>query len=207
MGEGRSFSLARVRAEESIAEHFTRVMMATPSRWGVLCDVALGATCSAVIIVIGLVIARLVEHSGPVLSMTVAVAAIPLAITIAAPIALRGSRGAVVDWLAGLPFPVENLNSLLAGLGDRIEVTFADSVTALPLRAELQASLDTVSEAIVVLRCDIEDHLLAIQLGVPDSRRNPFGANHARWERLVVVVERILIPLSKRLPIERLLVA
>src|ERR1700742_1920098 len=108
---------ARQRAEQSVSTRFTRLMNATTSRWGVLTDPSIVGVCTAPPFV-ALVAALRLEASPPVVMGLEALAALTLLVAIAAALALTSARRRVVDWLAGLPFPVENLNAVLNGLGD-----------------------------------------------------------------------------------------
>jgi hypothetical protein len=195
----------RTFAEENVARTFTRVMNATPARWGGLSDVTFSSATASVILAIGLGIASQSSAAITIIGVSLALAAIPIVVTIVASIALRGSRAGVVDWLASLPFPVENVNAVLAGVADTIEVYFEKLPpgASLPTRAELQPLLEAVSEDALMLGDRPEEQLVEIKIGVVDSKRNPLMTNHLRWERLLRIVSTVLVPLSKKLPIER----
>ena len=49
-----------------------------------------------------------------------------------------------------------------------------------------------------------EERTVEIRLGVIDSPRLPLRSNHQRWRRLLEVVERVLVPLSKTATIEKI---
>lgn len=185
----------RARAEESVAQRFTRVMNATPAPWGVLGDLTFASVAAGVVIVAGLALSGHLERPS-LLAPTFALAALPLLVATAASIALRGSRARVVDWLASVPFPIENVNALLAGTGDRLEVELAPGA-ALPERGELQKRLDEVSEQALCTEVDAELRVVKIQLGVVDSKRNPQRTNHERWVRMQAVVERVLLGIGE----------
>jgi hypothetical protein len=193
----------RASAEESVAVRFTRVMNATPSRWGVLSDVTFGAIASAVILVVGLLIAGRVDRAGSFFGVALAVACVPALVSIVASLALRGSRDRVIDWLASIPFEIVNMNALLAGLGDTIEVVFRKGSPPLPERSELQPKLDEVSDDALMIRARVDERLIEIRLGVIDSKKNPLLTNHRRYARLIEVTEKVLVPLHARTPIER----
>src|SRR5262245_2405685 len=117
---------ARQRAEESIALRFNRVMNATTSKAGVLSDPPVVAVCMAPLLR-ALVGALEAGASQGVVYALGALLALPLVVAIGVSIGLMGARARVVEWLSGLPFPVENMNALLNGLGDTIEVTFEET--------------------------------------------------------------------------------
>jgi hypothetical protein len=194
-------AMDRQEASESVAENFTRVMCATPSPLGVFCDFMPASVVSAVILLFGLFAIRR-STDATVLYVVLAVAAAPLVASALISATLRGSREKVVDWLSSLPFPIENMNALLAGLGDTIEVVFEAGVP-LPSRATLQPKLDEVSDDVLLVKERPEERLVEIRLGVIDSKRLPQRTNHHRWRRLVDVVERVLVPLSKTAGIEK----
>ncbi len=191
-------------ASESVAEKFTRAMNATPSPIGALSDVMAASVISGAVVAVGFfVIRRSTDSTG--LYVVLAVAALPLLVSLVVLLTLGGSRAAVVSWLASLPFPIENLNTLLAGSGDTIEVVFEASA-GLPPRADLQPKLEAISEDLVYIKDRPELHLVEIRLGVIDSKRVPFRTSHARWVRMVAVVEQALVPLSKTSQIEKVTV-
>jgi hypothetical protein len=192
------------QASESIAEKFTRVMNATPSPRGPLCDLTAASVLSGFLLVASLFAIRKSTDSSS-LYIALGIAAFPLVSSALLSMTLRGSRRAVVRWLASLPFPIENLNALLAGLGDTIEVAFEPGAE-IPDRPSLQAALDAISEDVVYLKERPDERTIEIRLGVVDSKRLPLRTNHARWKRLVEVVERGLVPLSKTAPIRKVLV-
>jgi hypothetical protein len=195
--------MERSRADESVAVRFTRVMNATPSPWGVWSDVTFGAIVSGIILVIGLAVVGGRDRSSSLLAAALAFACVPPIVSIVVSVGLRGSRRRVVAWLASLPFEVVNMNALLAGLGDTIEVIFRGGSTPLPARTELQPKLEAVSEDVLMIRERAEERLIEIKLGVVDSKRNPLRTNHERYRRLQAVTERVLVPLHGRLAIER----
>jgi hypothetical protein len=191
-------------ASESVAERFTRVMKATPSPIGPWCDLMAASVISGIILAVGLFVIRRSSDSGA-LYRTLAFAAAPLAVSALLSTTLGGSRAAVVRWLASLPFPVENVNALLAGLGDTLEVYF-ESGADLPTRASLQPKLDEISDDILLVKERPDERSLEIRLGVIDSKRMPLVTNHRRWTRLVTLVDKTFVPLSKTTPIRKILV-
>jgi hypothetical protein len=192
-------------AEENVARKFTRVMNATPSRWGVLSDVTFSATTASIILALALAVSSRSSNGVTIIGVSMAIAAVPIVVTAVVSIALRGSRAVVLKWLTSLPFPVENVNAILAGVADTIEVYFEPLPpgVGLPTRAELQPLLEAVSEDALMLGDRPEELLVEIKIGVVDSKRNPLMTNHVRWERLVKIVSVVLVPLSAKLPIAR----
>ena len=189
-------------ASESVAEKFTRVMNATPSPLGPLSDFINASFVSAIIIAIGLFAIR--RSSDPAaLYAVLGAAAVPFALCAIVSFKLRGTREEVVAWLTTLPFPVDNLNALLAGLGDTVELVFAPD-TAMPARADLQPRLETVSDDILLVKERPEERTVEIRLGIIDSKRVPLYTNHQRWKRLCDVTEKVFAPLAKQRPIERM---
>jgi hypothetical protein len=206
-----SLAVARTRAEESVARRFTRLMNATTSRYGVLTDPPIVALATG-LFVIALLAARGLS-AGPLVVLALSgLVALPVLMAVGVSLALWGARARVVDWLAELPFPVENLNAVLNGLGEGIEITFAD---ACPSTRELNAELDKVSPDAFVTRAPDatempapaeaeptggapEPPMIEVRLGVVDSKRNPAGSNHQRFERVQAVVSSVLVPLHGR---------
>jgi hypothetical protein len=191
----------RNQASENVAEKFTRVMCATPSPLGVFCDFIPASVLSGALLVVGLFAIRRLSDARALYAVLF-LAAAPLVASAVLSFTLRGSREIVVRWLASLPFPIENMNALLAGLGDTIEVVFEPGA-ALPDRSTLQPKLDEVSDDVLLVKQRPEERTLEIRLGVVDSKRMPQRTNHQRWRRLVNVFERVLVPLSKSAPIHK----
>jgi hypothetical protein len=177
-------------------------MNATPSPLGPLSDFISASILSGAIIAIGLFVIRRSSDPAALYSVLGAVA-VPFAVCAMVSFKLRGTREKVVAWLTTLPFPVDNLNSLLAGLGDTVELVFTPG-TAMPARAELQPRLETVSDDILLVKERPEERSVEIRLGVIDSKRVPLYTNHQRWKRLCDVTEKVFVPLAKESPIERM---
>ncbi|MET0595907.1 MAG: hypothetical protein ABW133_24620 [Polyangiaceae bacterium] len=189
-------------ASECVAERFTRVMNATPSPIGPFSDVIAASVVSGVIIVVGFFGVRR-GADAPYLVM--ALAAMPIIVSLVLSAIVKNSREKVVAWLCTVPFPIDNLNTLLAGSGDTIEVVFAPG-TELPTRATLQPKLDSISEDVLLVKENAEARAIEIRLGVIDSKRLPMRTNHQRWIRFVEVMEKVIVPLSKGATIERMIV-
>src|SRR4051812_30795082 len=132
---------ARERADQSVTARFTRVMNATTSRWGMLTDPSIVGLLTAPVFV-ALVAAVHVEAAPALITALQVLAALPVVVAVALALSLGSARARVVDWLAGVPFPVENMNAVLNGLGEALEITFRD---AAPDVKELNAVLDRVS--------------------------------------------------------------
>jgi len=188
-------------ASECVAEKFTRVMKATPSPLGPMTDVMGASILSALIVAVGFFAIR-GSSNAVLLYVVFAIAAVPLLASALLSLPLRGSRDKVVAWLSSVPFPVDNLNALLAGLGDTVEVIFAPGAE-LPTRATLQPRLETVSEDVLLVKERPEERTLEIRLGIIDSKRMPLRTNHQRWNRFVEVTEKIIVPLDKQSAVER----
>ena len=189
-------------ASESVAEKFTRVMNATPSPLGPFSDFIIASLVSSVIIGVGLFVIRHSSNPAALYAVLGAVA-VPFVVCAVVSFKLRDTRDKVVAWLTTLPFPVDNLNALLAGLGDTVELVFTEG-TAMPARADLQPRLETVSEDILLVKERPDERTVEIRLGVIDSKRVPLYTNHQRWKRLCEVTEKIFVPLARQHPIERM---
>lgn len=191
-------ALAEQRADQSVSARFTRLMNASTSRWGVLTDPPLVSLASGVFLLAFL--GALGRDAGPSVARALGgLVLAPLAIALVVSVALRGARRAVVAWLARQPFPVENLNAVLNGLGEALEVTFAGAV---PETAEVNAELDKVHPDAFVTGGVEDARSLDIRIGVVDSKRNPAVTNHRRYVRVREIVERVLVPLAERYPIQ-----
>jgi hypothetical protein len=193
-------NLERERADQSISASFTRIMKATTSRLGVLTDPPLVALASAVFLVALLAALQFGAPQVAVRVLTVLLG-VPIAVAVIVTLALSGARGKVVSWLASVPFPVENMNSVLNGLGEMMDVTFKSGG---PTSAELNKELDAVHPDVFVTKVTPEEgtvEQIEIRIGVVDSKRNPSATNHERYERVRAIVDRVLVPLSARHPI------
>ncbi|WP_437282849.1 hypothetical protein WME90_20415 [Sorangium sp. So ce375] len=186
------------RADQSVSARFTRLMNASTSRWGVLTDPPLVALASGVLLLAFL--GALGRDAGPEVARALgALVFAPITVALVVSVALRGARRAVVAWLARQPFPVENLNAVLNGLGEALEVTF---VGAPPEATELNVELDKVHPDAFVTGSVEDARTVDIRIGVVDSKRNPAATNHQRYARVRELVERVLVPLAERYPIQ-----
>lgn len=196
---------ARTRAAESVSTRFTRIMNATTSRWGALTDPSIVGAATAPPVIALLAAMRLEASPGVILGLQILVA-VPTIVAVALTLSLWSARARVIDWLAGLPFPVENLNAVLNGLGDSLEITFRGDAPAVP---DLNVSLDKISPDIFVTQSGPEGEdakggaprFVEVRIGVVDSKRNPSATNHQRYTRVQSIVRDVLVPLAERFPI------
>lgn len=185
------------RADQSISERFSRMMRATTSPFGMFTDPFVIAVPTS----IGLVaLFAMMKYGAPPAAVRVVqvLVALPIVAAVVVTLALLGARGRVVGWLAGLPIPVENMNAVLNGLGESIEVTFASGCPSTP---DLNARLDAIHADCFVLQASPETKVVEIRIGVVDSKRNPAATNHARYVRVQQIVDRVLVPLHAEHPI------
>ncbi len=183
----------RQRADESVATRFSRAMNAATSPYGFLTDYALASALSALPIVL---VVRQASDGGlgsPVAYVLIALAALPIGIALTLSTRLRGARDEVVTWLASLPFAVDNVNALLVGLTDEVELTLEGPA---PERSELQPLLDRISDDALVTTC--EGSRVVVKLGVIENKLLPLRSCHARWVRFQRVVVEFIVPLSRR---------
>ena len=132
----------KAQANELVAARFSRLMNATTSPLGVAGDPPLVAAATAVLLVAYLAATR--SDAPPALQQVLLVlVAVPVGFAILVTFAILGARSKLVAWLAGLPFPLENMNAILNGLGDELEVTFKDGAKV-PETAAMNAKLDAV---------------------------------------------------------------
>jgi hypothetical protein len=188
----------RERADQSVSARFTRVMNATTSRWGMFTDPSIIGLCTAPVAV-GLLAAIRLEAAPGLITVLEILAALPVTVAVVLALALTRARARVVEWLAGLPFPVENMNGVLNGLGEALEVTFGAGA---PDPKGLNVTLDQVSADCFVSKFGEEGgEAVEIRIGVVDSTRNPSVSNHRRFLRVQALVREVLIPLTQRHPI------
>jgi hypothetical protein len=186
---------AHERADQSVSASFTRVMNATTSRWGFLTDPSIVGVATAPFAVGALAAVRLEAAQGITVLLEV-LAILPALVALLATLGLRGARENVVAWLAAQPFPIENVNAVLNGLGEALEITFRARA---PDVKTLNAALDRVSPDCFVGKGteDTKDErVLEIRIGIIDSKRNPSGSNHRRFTRVKALVADVLVPLA-----------
>lgn len=197
---------ARSRAAESVAARFTRLMNASTSRWGAVTDPPVLALATGVFLILLLASLR-IEAAAGLIPIFGALTALPLVLGVIVSLALLGARARVIDWLAGLPFPVENLNTVLNGLGEGLEITFAASCPPSPA---LNEQLEAVSQDAFVTRAPVamdppaaaaEPPIVEVRIGVVDSARNPSASNFQRYERVRALIDTVLVPLHAKHPV------
>jgi hypothetical protein len=192
---GRAAALRR--ADESVSLKFTRLMKATTSRYGPLTDPPIVSVVTAFSLM-ALLVARNYGVTGGALTALVVLTLLPVLVAVGLTLSLGNARGAVVDWLARMPFAVENMNAVLNGLGESLEVTFAAEP---PATEAINAELDKVHPDSFVTQSSIEERRVEIRIGVVDSKRNPAGSNHERFARVRALVDEVLVPLAQQHPI------
>lgn len=196
-------------ASERVAERFTRAMNAATSPLGALTDIPLATALCSLPMVVGL--RRTFMRGGPDSTALVwlGLASLPLFVLVVIGLWLRlGARERVVRWLSEQPFPIDNVNGLLAGVGDSLEIVFSSKGSRrAPDRAELQPKLDEVSDDALVLKWpdqpaegeegepDEAARTVVIGLGVVPSKHFPYRTAHLRYRRFQELVERVLVPL------------
>jgi hypothetical protein len=190
----------RAQASEHVAARFSRVMNACTSPRGYLCDLSLAALFSALPLVLIVRQAAGDDLRSSTTLLLLAIGLLPILISLAISFSLRQAREGVIDWMATLPFPVENMNSLLAGISDEFEVHF--QATDCPLtREELQKLLDPINDDTLATEVDGEQPVASIKIGVIDSRYLPLRTNHQRYERFRRIVGETLVPLHQKHPL------
>jgi hypothetical protein len=206
-------------ASERVAHRFTRAMNAATSPLGVMTDIPFAAVLCSLPLVAG---TRRALSAGRLDAGSLAwfaLAGLPLLALVAVDVWLRGrARGQVVRWLSQQPFPIDNINGLLAGVGDSFEVVFAprDRRRA-PGRDELQPKLDEVSDDALLLAWpdpapDGEEvapdgpdeplRTVVIGLGIVALKHFPFRTAYLRYRRFQALVERVLVPLHGKRRLE-----
>jgi len=195
---------ARERAVESVSVRFNRIMNATTSPAGMFTDPSIVGICTAPPVIALVAALRMDASPGVILGLEL-LAATPLSVAVILSLILLGARRKVIDWLAGLPFPLENLNAVLNGLGDSLVVSFRGEAPAVP---ELNVNLEKISAESFVTESGPEGgptpdepRWIDLRIGVVDSKRNPAGSNWQRFARVQAIVRDVLIPLAERHPI------
>ncbi|MBI5533740.1 MAG: hypothetical protein HY898_13555 [Deltaproteobacteria bacterium] len=189
------------RAEEAVCARFSLEWNAVTSRWGALADIINAFGISAVA---GLLLLLAVHWRLTAAAWALGVlAAAPILICVVANIALLGSRAKVVAWLSSLPFPVENLNAILAGFGEEFEVYFEGDA---PSRDRIMEHFARVSEDVFVLETHVDQKMVRSRLGVIVSKHNPQRQAQARYSRFRLVADQALVPLHGQHAIARVLV-
>jgi len=130
--------------------------------------------------------------------------ALPIVVAIFTSVMLLGVREKVVAWLARAPFAIENMNGVLNGVGQNLEIHFVGDP---PDRDTINAHLERVAEDCFALEYDPDDGIVPVRIGIVDSKLNPAASNHQRYQRVVALVDQSLIPLSVEHPIKSVWVA
>jgi hypothetical protein len=185
-------------AAESVAQNFTRVMRASTSRFGALTDPPIVCVLVAAVVVPAIVLGNLALLPDGALWVVVGLAALPVLAGFGVHVALRGVRSEIIDWLAALPFPLENMNALLNGIGHNLVVRFEGPP---PSREHINALLDAVHPDSCCLEVHETEPEVELRIGVVDDKLNPLGANHRRYRRVRALVEQALTPLDQEHPI------
>lgn len=175
--QGPTTQPAPACGDESLAERFTGQMNAATSRFGALSEIPFAFVAVAVLVVILALVHRLVPSLG--LSVLGPIAALPLVVCVVANLAFRGARGKVVAWLQTVPFPIDNLNAVLSGAGEHFQIHFAG---APPDRATVMAALEAVCPEGYVIDTDEAQRLINARFGIDESKYNPIGVAHRRYE-------------------------
>jgi len=192
------------RADDSVSHSFTRIMRAATSPIGVLTDPPLVALAEGVIVIIAVTLYNVGVLAKAQLWVVYLVLALPVLAAIGVDMRLRSARAQVVQWLASVPFPVENMNGLLNGVAQNLLVRFRGEP---PPRTELNVELDKVHPDCFALEYDANEPEVDVRIGVLDNKINPTTANHRRYRRVQDLIEQALIPLSEKHPIELVRIA
>jgi len=190
----------RIReADESVAKRFSRIMCAATSPRGLLTDPPIVGVTAAILLTVAIALYQTVLEPEQVYVIYAAVA-LPVGLAALVWLSLLGARKQVVTWLAGLPFPVENVNALLNGVGQNLLIRFAAEP---PERDDLNSLLEQVHVDYFALEYAEEEPEIEVRIGVLDSKWNPAAANYRRFARTKRLVEDCLVPLAKDHPIEK----
>jgi hypothetical protein len=191
-------------ASDRVAEHFTRAMRAATSPLGMLTDPPVVCAAEAVVVLASVVLYNLnvIDRAG--LPIIYAAIAVPIAGAVGVNFSLRTAREGVVSWLAGLPFPVENMNGLLNGVAQHLVVRFSADT---PTREALTDMLDEIHTDCFALDFHEVEPEVELVIGVPDSKLNPASAAYRRYQRVQQMIDRVLVPVSAEHPIDWVRVA
>lgn len=197
-------SVGVTSASERLAERFTRPMRAATSRWGVFTDPPVVCAVLAVVVLASVITFNLQLIERAHLPIVYAAIALPILVAVAINASLRHARREVATWLGGLPFPVDNVNALLNGVGQHLVVRF---VATAPERQRLSELLDEVHTDCFALDFHDEEPEVELVIGVPDNKLNPSTANFRRFVRVRHMIDDCLVPLSDTHTIEWVRVA
>lgn len=176
------------RGADAVSARFSRVMNATTSPLGLLADPPLVALVTAVL-ALGWLLAKGREASEGLVTALGALACVPVAVAVLVTASLLGARRGVVAWLDATPFPVENVNALLNGVGEVLEVRFDRDP---PAERELNERLERVHPDVFVTATRPEERVIELRIGVVDDKRLSSRSNHARWVRVRRIVDEAL---------------
>ena len=187
------------RADEALAPKFTWPMNAATSRYGLFFDLvfAFALAAGAGFLLVIAAHFRLIAASYLLGVLSVA----PLLVWLVGNLALRNARRAMVEWIASLPFPVENLTAVLLGMGETFELYFVSQV---PPRTVVMDRFAAVSEEAFVLEVRDDQKMVLSRFGVVVSKHNPHRGGYSRYALLRELVHRSLIDLHRDFPIARL---
>ncbi len=191
-------------ASGRIAERFTRMMRAATSRCPVLTDPPVICAGVAVAVLTSVILYNLAIIGRPQLPVVYAAIAVPILTAMGVHAALRGARGEVVEWLGGLPFPVDNLNGLLNGVAEHLVVRFVGDA---PSRQTMTDMLDAIHVDCFALDFHDDEPEVCLVIGVPENKLNPAGTNHRRYLRARRMIDECLVALTREFPIESVRVA
>ena len=188
------------RAEEAICARFPLEWNAATSRWGAFADVV---NAFAVAAAMGLLLVLAAHFKQTILAWIFGVlTAAPVVTCVAMNIVLLGARKETVNWLSALPFPIDNLNAVFAGFGEEFEVHFRSEV---PARDVVMEQFAKVSEDVFVLATHEDQRMTRARLGVIMSKHTPQRQVYYRYRRFRQVVDRSLVALHEKHPIDRVL--
>ena len=191
---------ARARAEAAVAEKFTRFMDAAVSPYGVLTDLTLASAFAAIPVVLLANQAATDQLASWSTGVIVGFGLLPIAVAAGVSLFLKDGRERVITWLAAQPFPIDNLNTLLVGLGDGFEVVFERE--PLPTRDDIQPALDRVHEDAMYLGEAPDELRVDLRVGIYDSKGLPARSHFLRYERFRRIVTEVLVPLHAKHPIK-----
>jgi hypothetical protein len=153
----------------------------------------------AVVVLLSVIFYNLdVIHRGQLPFVYVAIS-LPVLLAIGVNASLSGARKMVVTWLGELPFPVDNMNALLNGVGQHVVVRFGGPP---PEREHLTDLLDEVHTDCFALEFHEAEPEVELVIGVPDSKINPAMASFHRFVRVRQMIDDCLVPLSEQHAIE-----
>lgn len=185
-------------ADESVAGRFTWSMNAATWRHGWFCDIIFAFVMSGMA-ALGLAVA-VHAHVTWIAWGFGAMTAFPLIGCLVANVMMRNARVHVVAWIASMPFPVENINALLLGMGEMFEIHFVSSI---PARTEIMEDFAQVSDDVFVLETRDDERMMVCRFGVIASKHNPHRLAYGRYARLRQLAERSLGATHEKHPIAR----